>query len=95
MFATSTTRGYSAALYDHSMQVEYSFLILDNLSEQADVDAAVKILKMKPLPDSAFITNDFVDGVCMRTLKEHKIDVPRHISVVALLNQSSQRKNVQ
>lgn len=49
---------------------------MDNLSEQADIDAAVKILKMKPIPDGAFITNDFVAGVSMRTLKKHEINVP-------------------
>ena len=34
---------------------------------------------MKPLPDGAFITNDFVAAVLMRTLKEHGIDIPADI----------------
>jgi LacI family transcriptional regulator len=50
------------------------------------MEAALQILKMKPLPDGAFITNDFSAAVCMRTLKEHGIRIPEDIAVVGFNN---------
>ena len=44
------------------------------------------MLKMKPLPDGAFITNDFVAAVCMRTLKEHGVAIPDDIALVGFNN---------
>jgi LacI family transcriptional regulator len=41
---------------------------------------------MKPLPDGAFITNDFSAAVCMRTLKEHGIRIPEDIAIVGFNN---------
>jgi LacI family transcriptional regulator len=41
---------------------------------------------MKPLPDAAFITNDFVAAVCMRTLKENDIKIPEDIAIVGFNN---------
>jgi LacI family transcriptional regulator len=41
---------------------------------------------MKPLPDGAFITNDFVAAVCMRTLKEHGVSIPHDIAIVGFNN---------
>ena len=46
----------------------------------------MQILKMNPLPDGAFITNDFVAAVCMRTLKEHGINIPEDIAIVGFNN---------
>jgi LacI family transcriptional regulator len=41
---------------------------------------------MKPLPDGAFITNDFSAAVCMQTLKEHGINIPEDIAIVGFNN---------
>ena len=54
--------------------------------EQCGVEAALQILKMKPLPDGAFITNDFSAAVCMQTLKEHGINIPEDIAIVGFNN---------
>ena len=56
--------------------------------EKAGVESAIQILKMKPLPDGIFITNDFVAAVCMRTLKEHGIKIPEDIAIVGFNNDS-------
>jgi LacI family transcriptional regulator len=48
--------------------------------------SALEILKMKPLPDGAFITNDFSAAVCMQTLKEHGIRIPDDIAIVGFNN---------
>lgn len=79
-------KGYKDALFDNGIEFDDSLLIVGDLSEQAGIDAAKRILKMKPLPDGAFITNDFVAAVCMRTLKEHDILIPEDIAVVGFNN---------
>jgi len=79
-------KGYQDALFDHKIPLDESLLIVSDLSEEASVKAAKQILKMKPLPDGIFITNDFVAAVCMRTLKEHGIRVPDDIAIVGFNN---------
>ncbi len=81
-------RGYRDALFDNGIEFEESLLLVNDLSEKAGVEAAKKILKMKPLPDGAFITNDFVAAVCMRTLKEHGVSIPDDIAIVGFNNDS-------
>src|SRR6185295_2254979 len=61
-------------------------LIINDLSEKAGIESANQILKMKPLPDGVFLTNDFVAAVCMRTLKENGIRIPEDIAVVGFNN---------
>ena len=61
-------------------------MLIKDLSEQFGVEAALQILKMKPLPDGAFITNDFTAAVCMQTLKEHGVQIPADIAIVGFNN---------
>ena len=61
-------------------------VLIKDLSEQCGVEAALEILKMKPLPDGAFITNDFSAAVCMQTLKENDIRIPGDIAIVGFNN---------
>jgi LacI family transcriptional regulator len=79
-------KGYKDALFDNGIDFDESLLIVSDLSEKAGIEAAMKILKMKPFPDGAFITNDFVAAVCMRTLKEHGISIPDDIAIVGFNN---------
>ena len=79
-------RGYRDALFDHDISFEENFLITKDLSENAGIDSAMQILSMKPTPDGAFITNDFVAAVCMRTLKMHDILIPDDIAIVGFNN---------
>lgn len=79
-------RGYRDALFDAGISFDESLLIIKDLSEAAAIDAAKQMLKMKPLPDGAFITNDFVAAVCMRTLKEHGVAIPDNIAIVGFNN---------
>ncbi len=78
--------GYKNALAEYGLPFDDSMLILEDLSRKSGVDAAMKILKMKPLPDGAFITNDFLAAFCMRTLKEHGVAVPGDIAIVGFNN---------
>ncbi len=79
-------KGYRDALFDNGIPFDESNLIVNDLSEQAGVDSAMEIMRMKPLPDGIFIVNDFVAAVCMRTLKEHGISIPDDIAIVGFNN---------
>jgi len=79
-------KGYTDALYNNRIAFEKARVTIKNLSEQCGVEAALQILKMKPLPDGAFITNDFSAAVCMRTLREHGVRIPEDIAIVGFNN---------
>ena len=79
-------KGYKDALFDNNIPYNENYVLIKDLSEQCGIEAAKEILKMKPLPDGAFITNDFSAAVCMRTLKEHGIRIPEDIAVVGFNN---------
>ncbi|MGZ5287233.1 MAG: LacI family DNA-binding transcriptional regulator [Flavisolibacter sp.] len=79
-------KGYMDALFDHNIPYDENLVLINDLSEKAGVDSALKILKMKELPDGIFITNDFVAAVCMRTLKEFGINIPEDIAIVGFNN---------
>ncbi len=79
-------RGYRDALFDNGIPFDESLVIINDLSEKAGVESASQILKMEPLPDGVFITNDFVAAVCMRTLKENNIAIPADIAIVGFNN---------
>jgi LacI family transcriptional regulator len=79
-------KGYRDALFDNGIEFDENLLIVGDLSEKAGIEAAMKMLKMSPLPDGAFITNDFVAAVCMRTLKENGISIPGEIAIVGFNN---------
>lgn len=79
-------RGYRDALFDHNIPFDESLLIVNDLSEKAGIESAKQILRMQPVPDGAFITNDFVAAVCMRTLKENNINIPADIAIVGFNN---------
>jgi LacI family transcriptional regulator len=78
--------GYKDALFDNNIPYNEQYVLIKDLSEQCGIEAALQILKMHPLPDGAFITNDFSAAVCMQTLKEHGILIPEEIAVVGFNN---------
>ena len=79
-------KGYKDALFDNGIPYDEKLLIINDLSERAAIESTMKMLKMAPLPDGAFITNDFVAAVCMRTLKENNIKIPEDIAIVGFNN---------
>ncbi len=79
-------KGYQQALHDEGIAFDKNCLIINGLTEKAGVESAMQILKLKPLPDGIFITNDFVAAVCIRTFKEHGISVPGDIAIVGFNN---------
>ena len=79
-------KGYREALFDNGIPFDESFLLINDLSEKAGIQSAMQIMKMKPLPDGLFITNDFVAAVCMKTLKENGLIIPDDIAIVGFNN---------
>ena len=79
-------KGYKDDLYDNNIPFNEDYVLIKDLSEQCGIEAALEILKMKPFPDGAFITNDFSAAVCMQTLKEHGVNIPDDIAVVGFNN---------
>ncbi len=79
-------KGYKDALFANKIVFEEKYLLIKDLSEKCGIEAAQQILKMKPMPDGAFITNDFSAAVCMQALKEHGIRVPEDIAIVGFNN---------
>jgi len=79
-------KGYVDALHDNGMELEKKLVLIKDLSEDCGKEAAIEIMKMKPMPDGAFITNDFSAAVCMQTLKEHGIRIPEDIAIVGFNN---------
>ena len=78
--------GYQEALKEAGLDFEERLLIINDLSEKSGIESALQVLKMKPRPDSAFITNDFVAAVFMRTLKENGLAIPADIAIVGFNN---------
>lgn len=79
-------KGYMDALFDHKLPYHKEHVLIKDLSEQFGVEAALQMIKMKPMPDGAFITNDFSAAVCMQTLKEHGVRIPEDIAIVGFNN---------
>lgn len=81
-------KGYKDALTKYKIKLDDKLVIVKDLSEEGSIEAAHEILKMKPLPDGAFITNDFTAAVCMQTLKENGLKIPQDVAVVGFNNDS-------
>lgn len=79
-------KGYKDALAANAIALDEKLFLMNDLSENAGVESAMKVIKMNPLPDGAFITSDFVAAVFMRTLKEHGLAIPGDIAVVGFNN---------
>jgi LacI family transcriptional regulator len=79
-------RGYRRALADHKIEYDEKMLIVNDLSEEAAIDTAHRILKMNPMPDGLFITSDFSAAVCMQVLKEAGYRIPEDIAIVGFNN---------
>lgn len=79
-------KGYKDALSDNGIEFDENLVLIKDLSEKCGREAALQILEMKPMPDAAFITNDFSAAVCMQTLKEHAVRIPEDIAIVGFNN---------
>ncbi|ANH83872.1 LacI family transcriptional regulator [Niabella ginsenosidivorans] len=79
-------RGYRDALFDNGISLDEKLVVVNDLSERAGIESAKKMMAIDPLPDGAFITNDFVAAAFIKALKEHGISVPGDVAVVGFNN---------
>lgn len=83
--------GYQQALADSNITIREDYIITNDLSEEASVQAAKKILAMCPLPDGIFVTKDISAALCMQTLKDAGIRIPEDIAIVGFNNDAVSR----
>lgn len=79
-------KGYQAALEESHIAFDDSMLFVTDLSEEAALKTAEQVMKMSPLPDGIFITNDFCAAIMMQAFKDNGIKVPEDIAVVGFNN---------
>lgn len=79
-------KGYTDALYDAGIEYKKNLVLVKDLSEESAIEAAHELLKISPLPDGLFVTNDFIAAVCMQELKRHGVRVPEDIAIVGFNN---------
>ncbi len=79
-------RGYKQALLDHKIAIDPKYILLSNLSEEAGIEAAEYILKIKKRPDAVFAANDACAVYCMKTLKQSGLRIPEDIGFVGFNN---------
>lgn len=79
-------KGFRDALAENKIAFNERLVVVAPATEDDSIEAAKKILQMKPLPDGVFINNDFTAAVCIRTFLENKIKVPQDIAVVGFNN---------
>jgi LacI family transcriptional regulator len=78
--------GYKQALLDSGLPFHEEHVVVGNLSQEAGMAAAEKILKMKPLPDGIFVANDNCAVGCMLALKQKGFTIPDDFAVVGFNN---------
>ena len=83
---TQRHRGYTDALFDSGIEYDKKLLLVKDISEESALEAADEILRMDPLPDGLFVTNDFEAAVCMHELKRNGIKIPENIAIVGFNN---------
>jgi LacI family transcriptional regulator len=79
-------RGYKQALADYKITPDPKLIITKNLNEEAGIEVAEHILKMKHPPDAVFSANDACAVYCMRTLKQAGIKIPEEMGFVGFNN---------
>jgi len=78
--------GYKKALEKHGVKFKEEMVIIGDLTMEAGIEAAEKIMKMKPIPDGIFASNDNAAVGCMIALKEKGVRIPDDIAVVGFNN---------
>jgi LacI family transcriptional regulator len=78
--------GYKQALEQNGMAYDPNLVIVNDLSEDAAIQAAQQILRMSPRPDGVFITNDFCAAIFLNALKDAGLNIPDDMAIVGFNN---------
>ncbi len=80
-------RGYKQALEDNRIELDMSLVMIGDMSGQSGLEAAHKILKMKPRPDGLFTSNDNTAVAVIVELVRAGINIPGEIAVAGFNNE--------
>ncbi len=80
-------KGYKKALADNGIIFDQKLVTISDLSAQAGIKTAKKIMKMKPLPDGIFTSNDTSAVAAIVELKKGNVKIPEEIAVVGFNNE--------
>ncbi|AFL84753.1 transcriptional regulator [Belliella baltica DSM 15883] len=81
-------KGYKYALIDKNIPFEDNLVIvLSDINEEAGEEIVSQILKMDPLPDGLFVSNDACAASCLNHLKMNGIRVPQDMALVGFNNE--------
>jgi LacI family transcriptional regulator len=78
--------GYRDALKDNGLSFNEDMVFAGSMTKETFLAAAGEIVKMNPLPDGLFTTNDISAAICIQVFKENGIRVPEDIAVVGFNN---------
>ncbi|HKI44588.1 MAG TPA: LacI family DNA-binding transcriptional regulator [Balneolales bacterium] len=79
-------KGYKQALSDNGLPFCKEYLMETDLSEQAGIESAKKLLKMDAQPDGIFVANDTCAISCIRYLQQAAVNIPADIAVAGFNN---------
>lgn len=79
-------KGYKYALMDNGISFRKANIFVNNLSEEAGIQAVQEIVKMEKLPDGLFVANDSCAISCMKALMQEGVTIPKDIAVVGFNN---------
>jgi len=80
-------RGFKQAHYDHNVEFDQNLLFITDMSVNAGIEVADKILKMKLRPDGLFTANDTTAVSVIVELEKAGIKIPEDIAVVGFNNE--------
>jgi len=80
-------RGYKQALDENKIDFDQNMVVISDMSVQAGIDTAKKILRMKPRPDGIFTANDTTAVATIVELEKAGIKIPEEIAVVGFNNE--------
>jgi LacI family transcriptional regulator len=80
-------RGYRQALSDNQIEFDQDLVLVSDMSSQAGIETAGKILRMKPRPDGIFTSNDTTAVAIMVELENAGLKIPRDIAVAGFNNE--------
>lgn len=80
-------RGYKQALADNRIQFDQGLVIESDMSVRAGTDTAIKIMKMKPMPDGLFTSSDTTAVSAIVELQKAGIRIPEEIAVAGFNNE--------
>lgn len=80
--------GYRDAVLAAGFPFRDDYVIINELDYQSGVEAALQIMRLKPVPDGVFVTNDLTAASFMKTVRKHGLSVPEDIAVAGFNNDS-------